>query len=132
MLARFLRWLGAGEVHGAPIAAPEPPSAGGAELLQLRSELLELRRTVDAQASALLDVRKEFDELNLEWAGVLSKIKRWANREAARTRHDAEKALDQIHEPAAPAEPVQVQDVRAMTKAQLRQLAHSLKNGGTQ
>jgi len=82
---------------------------------------------------ALMRLQGEWAAMQLHWAEVLDKLQAWSNRQSARDRKAAGKALDRLgadeevpqHQPDIPAH----QPTLAETKADLRRRAAALSRG---
>lgn len=84
--------------------------------------------------AALRKLQGEMADMQLHWAEVLDKLTAWANRQSARDRQHARRALDQLATDQAPEQPPAHQDIPqqhtlAETKADLRRRAAALARG---
>jgi len=95
-----------------------------------RERVEALAGMIDELTEALEAQQRDSAQLLTEWATTLDKISRWASRQSARERRDTHAKLDTLAgiEPENGAGPAQ--DVRSMSKTQLRALAARQRRGG--
>jgi len=86
----------------------------------LSEHVVDLAAAVQAQ-------EHDTAQMLTEWATTLDKISRWASRQSARERRDTHAKLDTLA--AGPAANGGEQDVRAMTKPELRARAALMRRG---
>lgn len=124
MLQRFVRWLGGAETQVAAVTPPPAPAQGDASALVAES-LRALREEVGR-------IRDEMAQIHLDWASTLDKMKKWANRQAAREKaaYDSAMAATEAQPGSTSSAPPHSNEVRLMSKSELRQLAALQRNGG--
>lgn len=84
---------------------------------------------------ALAKLQGDWAEMQLQWAEVLDKLQGWANRQSARDRKAASKALDRLAQDEASAEaisqvptsPPDIEPTIADQKAELRRRVASMR-----